>query len=245
MPTSTLSTSDTNDGAAATTTTITASVTYPDYFDSFPDFIFRHKELPRNAFKRLAREQGWSDNQRGLETMIFNESLARQEEESSSGPSSPLSGELASDWSTNYFNRFPNFELRNGEHARNAFKRLAKLQGWSDMRKNLERENFHKSVVQDLNSRYSTLAHYQDLCAKLIDSETVPTSITQCKALLQTKYVNIWDIYEGNYRCFDTFKQFKKYTCNGRVFDRNLAKSLNFNVFLRVLGGKTGRKGRK
>ncbi|KAF9168994.1 hypothetical protein BGX21_010895 [Mortierella sp. AD011] len=242
MPTSTLSTSDTNDGVAATTTT--TSVTYPDYFDSFPDFVFRHKELPKNAFKRLAREQGWSDNERGLERMIFEESLARQEE-SSSGSLSPLSGELASDWSMNYFNRFPNFELRKGEHARNAFKRLAKLQGWNDMRKNLERATFHKSVVQDLNSRYSTLAHYQDLCAKLVDSEAVPTSITQCKTLLQTKYVNIWDIYEGNYRCFDTFKQFRKYTCNGRVFDRQLAKDLNFKVFLRVLGEKTGRKGRK
>ncbi|KAF9346312.1 hypothetical protein BGX26_002203 [Mortierella sp. AD094] len=231
------STSDTDDEVAATTA---ASETYTEtndhYFDSFPNFTFRNGELPKNAFKRLAREQGWSDNQRRHERLLFNESIAKQE--SNSRPSSSLSDELIADSSMSYFNRFAGFELKKGEHARNAFKRLAKSQGWSEMRRNLEKINFQKSVVQDLNSRYSTLEHYQDLCEKLVHPETIPTSITQCKVLLKKKYVNIWDIYEGNYRCFETFRQFRKYTCNGRTFDRRHAKDLQFNVFLRVLGGR-------
>lgn len=132
-----------------------------------------------------------------------------------------------------YFTSFSDFSLRPGEHMRNAFKRLARSECWSEQRRATEKTNFHRSVVQDLNSRFSKLEHYQDLCAKLFD--TIPSTITQCKKLLTTKYVNIWDIVESQYRYFEQYTDFRKYTRNGRTFDKKVAKGLLLNVFLRQI----------
>ncbi|KAG0371666.1 hypothetical protein BGX24_001354 [Mortierella sp. AD032] len=111
----------------------------------------------------------------------------------------------------NYFAGLPGFSLRQGEHMRNAFKRLAK----------------------NLNTKFSNLEHYQTLCKKLFD--TTPGTITQCKKLLTTKYVNIWDIVEGRYRYFEQYNKFRAYTRNGREFDRNAAKRLLLDAFLRSI----------
>ena len=127
---------------------------------------------------------------------------------------------------------FANFSLRQGELTRNAFKRLAKNEGWSQARRAEERRHFHKSIVQDLNERFNKLEHYQDLCQKLFEDKLVPGSITQCKKLLNTKYVNIWDIFEERYRYFDDYEPFRRYTRKGRMFDRQEAKKLFLNVFL-------------
>ncbi|KAK3840859.1 MAG: hypothetical protein J3R72DRAFT_446519 [Linnemannia gamsii] len=133
----------------------------------------------------------------------------------------------------NYFASLPGFSLRQGEHMRNAFKRLAKSKGWSIQTRATERESFHRSVVQDLNTKFSNLEHYQTLCKKLFD--TTPGTITQCKKLLTTKYVNIWDIVEGRYRYFEQYNKFRAYTRNGREFNRKAAKELLLNVFLRSI----------
>lgn len=129
-----------------------------------------------------------------------------------------------------FFAGFPDFSLRRGEHWRNAFKRLARSECWSEKRRATERTNFHTIVVQDLNTRFNKLEHYQNLCAELFD--TKPSTITQCKKLLTTKYVNIWDIVEGRFRYFEQYSDFQKYTRNGRMFDRQAAKALLLNVFL-------------
>ncbi|KAG0274485.1 hypothetical protein BGZ95_009726 [Linnemannia exigua] len=117
-----------------------------------------------------------------------------------------------------YFTNFPGFSLRKGEHMRNAFKRLAKSKGWSEKKRATEREIFHRSVVQDLNTRFIKLEHYQNLCKELFDD--VPSTITQCKKLLTSKYVNIWDIVEGRYRYFEEYKEFRSYTHHDPVHKR-------------------------
>ncbi|GJJ74237.1 hypothetical protein EMPS_06595 [Entomortierella parvispora] len=129
-----------------------------------------------------------------------------------------------------YLTGHSGFTLRRGEHLRNGFKRLAKAEGWSDAQRAEERKQFHRAVVQDLNQQYSKLDHYQELCQKLFDE--TPATVTQCKKLLTTKYVNIWDIVEEKYRYFDDFKTFRNYTKKGRLFDRQEAKALLLNVFL-------------
>ncbi|KAI7818510.1 hypothetical protein BC939DRAFT_291234 [Gamsiella multidivaricata] len=133
----------------------------------------------------------------------------------------------------NYFAAFPDFSLRQGEHLRNAFKRLAREKGWSDGMRASEKTKFYRCVTQHLNDRFNKLEHFQDLCQKLFDS--TPSSITKCKALLITKYVNIWDIVEGQYKYFEHYADFRKYTSKGRTFDRREAKGLLLNVFLRHL----------
>ncbi|KAF8933077.1 hypothetical protein EDD21DRAFT_137055 [Dissophora ornata] len=132
-----------------------------------------------------------------------------------------------------YFVGFPNFTVRQGEHLRNAFNRLAKEKHWEKAKKVDESRNFQRLVVQDLNSRFNKLEHYQDLCEKLF--ETTPNTLTQCKLLLNTKYVNIWDIVEERYQYFDNFREFRKYTCPKRIFKKDIAKELLLNVFLRHL----------
>ncbi|KAG0003747.1 hypothetical protein BGZ65_001381 [Modicella reniformis] len=134
-----------------------------------------------------------------------------------------------------YFAAFPDFTINPGEQRVKAFKRLAKSQKWSIERRTSERTKFHKLVVEDLNGLFNKLEHFQDLCDNLFPLEPTPTSISQCKKLLQSKFVNIWDIFEGDYKCFDTYAEFRKYTTKGRIFNRNLAKGLFFNVFLRKL----------
>ncbi|KAF8976784.1 hypothetical protein BGZ46_007965 [Entomortierella lignicola] len=228
-------------------------MTFPNYFDSYPNFTSKKGELPTNAFERLVKELGWSKKKGKRERLVFQMSVAAPksrsytDDSSSSSSSTPsvtadptptAADNLVNRSSLKYFERYENFTLREGEQARNAFKRLAKSEGWTEMRKNIEKGKFQHSVVEELNSRFSTLEHYQDLCAKLFPEEPTPSSITQCKKLLTSKYVNIWDIYEGKYKYFDKFKDFRKYTCNGRTFNRDLAKKLQFNVFLRVLGGR-------
>ncbi len=132
----------------------------------------------------------------------------------------------------NYFAQFPEFSIRQGEHLRNAFKRLAEARGWQQKRRSKERAHFHRQVTQDVNARFDKLEHLQDLCRKLFDQE--PDSITQCTKLLCTKYINIWDVVEGKYEYFDSFREFRIYT-KKRTFDREAAKGLRFNVFLRQL----------
>lgn len=134
-----------------------------------------------------------------------------------------------------YFTTFPTFTLRTGEALRNAFKRLAKSQNWSEDRKTSERTKFQKIVVKELNQNFNQLEHLQDLCQKLFPDQPTPTSITQCNKLLKTKYINIWDIVDGKYKYFDKYADFQKYTRNGRIFKKELAKNLHFKVFLRVL----------
>ncbi|KAF9965082.1 hypothetical protein BGZ70_005429 [Mortierella alpina] len=133
----------------------------------------------------------------------------------------------------NYFAQFPGFSIRRGEHMRNAFKRLARARGWQDGTRSTERTHFHRQVVQEMNARFDTLEHLQDLCQKLFDQ--VPGTITQCKKLLCTKFINIWDIVEGKYEYFDSRKDFLNYTRKNRMFDREAAKGLRLNVFLRQL----------
>lgn len=130
------------------------------------------------------------------------------------------------------FAQFPEFALRRGEHLRNAFKRLAKSRGWQQQRLSKKRTQFHRQVAQDVNAKFEKLEHLQDLCQKLFDLK--PGTITQCKKLLCTKYFNIWDIVEGRNKCFDNFKDFRTYT-RKRMFDREAAKDLQLNVFLRQL----------
>ncbi|KAF9982305.1 hypothetical protein BGZ75_006279 [Mortierella antarctica] len=132
-----------------------------------------------------------------------------------------------------YFAQFPEFSIRQGEHLRNAFKRLARSRGWQDGGRSRERAQFHRQVMHDMNAQFAKLEHLQDLCRRLFDQE--PGTITQCQKLLCTKFINIWDIVERDYKYFDSFKDFRKYTTNGRTFDREAAKGLRLNVFLRKL----------
>jgi len=134
-----------------------------------------------------------------------------------------------------YFTTFPTFTLHPNEALRNAFKRLAKSQNWNKDRTANEKTKFQKLVVLELNKDFNKLEHLQDLCQKLFPDKPVPTSITQCNKLLKTKYINIWDIVEHKYKYFDKYADFQKYTRKGRVFKKELAKSLNFRVFLRQL----------
>ncbi|KAF9953427.1 hypothetical protein BGZ72_005447 [Mortierella alpina] len=131
-----------------------------------------------------------------------------------------------------YFARFPEFSIRQGEHLRNAFKRLANSRHWQEGKRSKERAQFHQQVMNDMNDRFDKLEHLQDLCQKLFDQE--PSTITQCKKLLCTKYINIWDIVEGRYKYFDNYKDFRSYT-RKHTFDRVAAKGLRLNVFLRQL----------
>ncbi|KAG0285250.1 hypothetical protein BGZ98_005586, partial [Dissophora globulifera] len=127
----------------------------------------------------------------------------------------------------NYFATFPGFIIRPGEVLRNAFKRLASSKQWSDRARTEEKAKFHQCVAQELDNRFNKLEHYQQLCDNLFD--TVPSTITQCKKLLTTKYVNIWDIFEGKYKYFEHYDEFRRYTKKGRTFNKTTAKGLMLN----------------
>ncbi|KAF9432025.1 hypothetical protein BGZ76_011397 [Entomortierella beljakovae] len=221
-----------------------------EYFSQFQGFSPRKNELPKNALNRLASLRNWSDKRiakekRKLDVIIAKEYTEEDTEELGSTFSNlSLNGnnadnenlqDQASGSRPSYFLRFPDFTFKKGEHSRNAFKRLAKLQNWSKNTTAAEKKKFHESVAQELGAKASSLQFLQDLCEALFVLDHAPTSITQCKNLLKTKYVNIWDIYEENYKYFDSYKEFRKYTRNGRVFKKEVAKMLGLNVFLRIV----------
>ncbi|KAF8976783.1 hypothetical protein BGZ46_007964 [Entomortierella lignicola] len=214
-----------------------------DYFDNYPKFVFRKGELPKNAFKRLAKEQGWSEKKRNLERHIFKSSIANHESKShdisSVSSASMLDDSASVSAGVRYFSRYEGFNLRDGETLRSGFKRIAKTYEWSTMRTNLERANLHQKVIDELNERLKTLRDYQDLCENFFHPEKLPGSMSECKAMLRTKYINIWDLYEEKYQCFDDFKKFKKYTYKGRVFAIEYGRKLDkLRDFLRDMTEK-------
>ncbi|KAF9111864.1 hypothetical protein BGX27_004337 [Mortierella sp. AM989] len=232
------------------------AATSVNYFNNHPSFIRRRGEHARNAFKRLAEQKNWTDQKKLSEQVILVANIyqglhSRPASTIPTGSTRSVVSNTDSDTSSeadtdddihgapimNYFNRFPDFTLKRGELARNAFKRLAKMKGWSEMRRNLEKANLQRCVTQELNDRFCKLEHLQDLCMKLLKPPSMPSSITQCEKMLKTIYVNIWDICEGKYKTFPDFKSFQKYTSHGRTFNRENAKALKFKVFLRVLSG--------
>ena len=46
---------------------------------------------------------------------------------------------------------------------------------------------------------------------------------------------SVENAYEGEYEYFDSYRAFQNYTRNNRKFDREAAKGLHLNVFLRHL----------
>lgn len=58
----------------------------------------------------------------------------------------------------------------------------------------LEKNIFINIVNKTLNEKYNKLEHYQELCTNILNKR--PNTITQCKKVLKTIYVNIWDIVD-------------------------------------------------
>lgn len=117
-----------------------------------------------------------------------------------------------------YFKSY-NFDVKKEERLLNAFKRLSIEKGWN-------------IVNKTLNEKYNKLEHYQELCTNILNKR--PNTITQCKKVLKTIYVN-WDIVDEKYTYFDNYKKFRKYTINGKIFPKDNAKGLNLNIFLKKL----------
>lgn len=131
-----------------------------------------------------------------------------------------------------YFKSY-DFILNDKEELINAFGRLCIEKKWNKNKTKKEKKEFINIISNDLNDKYNKLEHFQDLCIKLLNNK--PNTITQCKKTLKSVYVNIWDIVDEKYNYFTNYKDFKKYTFNGKTFSRKEAKKLNLNVFLKKL----------
>ena len=131
-----------------------------------------------------------------------------------------------------YFNRFPEFHVREGERILNAFKRLARQEQWNDGRRRKEKLLFLDNMVQTLNDRLSKLEHFQALCETIFPDRDLPLSLTKCRELLKSVYINIWDLIDDKHQCFNSYDAFRRYTLK-RTFPRDHAKKLHVNVFLR------------
>lgn len=131
-----------------------------------------------------------------------------------------------------YFKSY-NFDVKKEERLLNAFKRLSIEKGWNKNIIKKEKNIFINIVNKTLNEKYNKLEHYQELCTNILNKR--PNTITQCKKVLKTIYVNIWDIVDEKYTYFDNYKKFRKYTINGKIFPKDNAKGLNLNIFLKKL----------
>lgn len=130
-----------------------------------------------------------------------------------------------------YFKSY-NFDVKKEERLLNAFKRLSIEKGWNKNIIKKEKNIFINIVNKTLNEKYNKLEHYQELCTNILNKR--PNTITQCKKVLKTIYVN-WDIVDEKYTYFDNYKKFRKYTFNGKIFPKDNAKGLNLNIFLKKL----------
>ncbi|EON67896.1 hypothetical protein W97_07393 [Coniosporium apollinis CBS 100218] len=119
-----------------------------------------------------------------------------------------------------YFESFPDFVPDPTDSLASEFKRLAIHKKWA------------------INSaEYPTkLENFQRLCVE-VGIDPPPPSITQCKKALKGVLVNLVNLVDSRrtgepIKQFDTFKEFRRYTFNGRVFPKNEAKE---DTFLKVL----------
>jgi hypothetical protein len=119
------------------------------------------------------------------------------------------------------------------ENILKAFKRMSLDRNWRPATLQRKKQELANIVATKLESNLNSLKFLQDLCERYFAGEP-PQSITQCKKLLNTIYVNIWDVVKGSDRTFDNYKSFCVY-CRKNPFPREEAKSKNLNVFLRKI----------
>lgn len=118
------------------------------------------------------------------------------------------------------------------EHPQLWFRRLSVLQSWPDGINRMYRREFCKFLLQELSRIIETnpLIAYRQICAQLNLRSFVtngpPEDIEEAKELLQTVYINIWDLLEYEPVDFKSTLKLAEYTFgNNRSFDLDEAKN--------------------
>jgi hypothetical protein len=82
-------------------------------------------------------------------------------------------------------------QLRAEEDVHKAFIRLAQRQNWRKQTKQNKRDELCDIILGGLRCDNNLLS-LQDYCVRYFPSKETPSTITACKKLLNTIYVNIW-----------------------------------------------------
>ncbi|KAH8690590.1 hypothetical protein BGW36DRAFT_401013 [Talaromyces proteolyticus] len=139
----------------------------------------------------------------------------------------------------NFFDRFPTFRPEPRARISVQFRRLAAHMKWetgSRRWRKMWKECMGSEFSRLYGDNASRLQSWQDLCLDL--GLQAPPSITKCKKLLSSVYVNIVDLIDCRAageipRMFSSVAALKEYTRKyGQVFPRELAKE---EGFIRIL----------
>ncbi|KAI9853438.1 MAG: hypothetical protein M1824_001269 [Vezdaea acicularis] len=170
----------------------------------------------------------------------------------------PGSTEPATSLPTQFFTtHFPTFIPNHSANIQANFRELITHNNWSLKKRN-------KLYASPASGEAHTVDEWRYICYESVFEETygleagklqnwrglceevgVPAgaSITQCKAALKSVYVNIFDLLNhrwrglpGKVRRFASYKEFRAYTKNGRMYPREKAKEEGFlKALLRVI----------
>ncbi|KAJ9649046.1 hypothetical protein H2199_000959 [Coniosporium tulheliwenetii] len=138
-----------------------------------------------------------------------------------------------------YFESFTDFVPDPTDSLASEFKRLAIHKKWatdSDKYHHNRRLAYADQFGQYFGTDATKLENFQRLCVE-VGIDPPPLSITQCKKALKGVLVNLVNLVDSRrtgepIKQFDTFKEFRRYTFNGRVFPKDEAKE---DTFLKVL----------
>ncbi|KAI4692921.1 uncharacterized protein J4E88_001291 [Alternaria novae-zelandiae] len=121
----------------------------------------------------------------------------------------------------------------------NEFWRFCKHMRWSrEERREARIEIFDADWEAHMGSDLGSLARWQDFC-RLCSLDIIPDSIPGCMEVLAEVLVNIYDLLDSQRTgsdvfVFQDFKEFRKYTLNGRRYPLDEAKGDTFlPIFLK------------
>ncbi|KAJ7159692.1 hypothetical protein C8R46DRAFT_1108902 [Mycena filopes] len=139
-----------------------------------------------------------------------------------------------------YWDSYPNFVHNPAGQLQKEFKLLAKQCGWKADGAQYKREWARcgrEEFTHHFGSEENRLEGWQALC-QTVGLEDIPTSITQCKKVLRTTWVNIVDLVNAKstgqpVRRHASADALRTYTVNKKkIFPKKAAKG---NPFLKVL----------
>lgn len=125
------------------------------------------------------------------------------------------------------YNRYEEFYLQCGckDNENNAliwFNKLSRLQNWLPETYKRNKNNFCNLLADEFERVYRSapLNAFQNFCLlyKICEKEKVPKTIIECKLLINSVYINIWDLMESKPICFKNSQDLQQYTLQTKRF---------------------------
>lgn len=112
------------------------------------------------------------------------------------------------------------FVYQHNQSSMRNYRRLEQHMHWDEPARKTHLRLFNRAVLIHANADLNRLETAQEIVERydlVPDGEPLPNSVTKCKQLIKTLFVNIYDFVDGNATKFDTLRELRSYSKKNKM----------------------------